>query len=680
MASEYSEPEVLWRPSQRQGKIAMDEYRHHVNKKFGKKIQNTKALHEWSIEEPHSFWIDIYSYLGLTPPLPPTTKIAYDENLPLSSIPEFFAGHEINYAENAISSNANPHAVALIGIREGQDIYESEADLVTWRDFRERIRKTASALKNSGIKRGDRVAAIVATSPWAIVLFHAAASMGAIFTSISPELGAEGCITRLKQITPSILFFDSHSIYRGKAISTVPKIQMVVAELQPQLQVYVVPITVGSEGDNFARLNSFFEKSSPSDKLVFERVPFNYPLMICYSSGTTGAPKCIVHQHGIVLQSKKISVLHNCLTSNDTVMQYTSTSWVAFYGMCGHLTAGSTLVVYNGSPLFPDATQMLRICDKFKLTFMGVSPRLLLEIEASGAVPKRDFDLSNLKTVHTTGAPLSHEQYRWFYRAFPPDVQICNIAGGTETGTHVIAMDPSGPLHAGEMQVLGLGTDVDVVDPETGHSIADTGEAGEMIMRKPFPSMPCFFWGDASGNLYKAAYFERFSNIDVWAQHDWLRRNPTTGGYIMHGRSDAVLNPSGIRFGSGEIYAIVEAPPFTDYFSNCLCVGRRRPNDTDEQVFLFFLMKPGCFLTQTFRDEIKTAIRNGLSPRHVPKFVVSVSDIPMTINGKRVEIAVKQIISGQDVKVSATVQNPEALEGFKRFRVIESEDQDRARI
>ncbi|KAJ5408403.1 acetoacetate-CoA ligase [Penicillium cosmopolitanum] len=378
-------------------------------------------------------------------------------------------------------------------------------------------------------------------------------------------------------------------------------------------------------------------------------------------------------------------------------MQYTSTSWVAFYGMCGHLTAGSTLVVYNGSPLFPDATQMLRICDRFKLTFMGVSPRLLLEIEASGAVPKHDFDLSNLKTVHTTGAPLSHEQYRWFYRAFPPDVQICNIAGGTETGTHVIAMDPSGPLHAGEMQVLGLGTDVDIVDPETGHSIADTGEAGEMIMKKPFPSMPCFFWGDAGGRLYKAAYFERFSNIDVWAQHDWLRRNPTTGGYVMHGRSDAVLSkskfhrlseghglividPSGIRFGSGEIYAIVEAPPFTDYFSNCLCVGRRRPNDTDEQVFLFLLMKPGCFLTQTFRDEIKTAIRNGLSPRHVPKFVMSVSDIPMTINGKRVEIAVKQIIGGKDVKVSATVQNPEALEGFKRFRAIESESQDRARF
>jgi acetoacetyl-CoA synthetase len=520
----------------------MDEYRHHVNEKFGKNMQDTKALHQWSIEEPHDFWIDIYSYLDLTPPLPSTTKIAYDESLPLSSIPEFFAGHEINYAENAIFSNPNPDALALIGIREGQNIYGSEAHLVTWRDFRERVRKTASALKNSGIKRGDRVAAIVATSPWAVVLFHAAASMGAIFTSISPELGAEGCITRLKQITPSILFFDSHSIYRGKAVSTVPKIHRVAAQLQPQLQLYVVPITLGCEEKRFASLNSFFERSSTSDELTFERVPFNYPLMICYSSGTTGAPKCIVHQHGIVLQSKKISVLHNCLTLNDTVMQYTSTSWVAFYGMCGHLTAGSTLVVYNGSPLFPDATQMLRICDRFKLTFMGVSPRLLLEIEASGAVPKRDFDISKLKTVHTTGAPLSHEQYRWFYRAFPPDVQICNIAGGTETGTHVIAMDPSGPLHAGEMQVLGLGTDVDIVDPETGQSIADTGEAGEMIMRKPFPSMPCFFWGDKSGRLYKAAYFERFPNIDVWAQHDWLRRNPRTGGYVMHGRSDAVLS------------------------------------------------------------------------------------------------------------------------------------------
>lgn len=522
----------------------MDEYRQHVNQKFEKSILDTHALHRWSIEEPHDFWIDIYNYLDITPPLPTNIKKAYNDKLPLSSIPGFFANHEINYAENVMFSNTNPDAPALIGIREGSDIHEDPVELFTWGDFRERVRETASALKHSGIQKGDRVAALVATSPWAVILFHAAASIGAIFTSISPELGAEGCIARLKQITPSIIFFDSHSIYKGKKVSTLQKVRRIVTELESRPQVYMVPIIRDYYDRELPRMEIFLKNSKSADELSFARVPFNYPLLICYSSGTTGAPKCIVHHHGMVLQSKKVSVLHNCLTEKDTVMQYTSTSWVAFYGMCGHLTAGSTLVVYNGSPLFPDATQMLRICERFRLSFMGVSPRLLLEIEASGAVPKDDFDLSNLKTVHTTGAPLSYEQYRWFYKAFPESTQICNIAGGTETGTHVIAMDPSGLLHAGEMQVLGLGIDVDIVDPETGHSIANTGHSGEMIIRKPFPSMPCFFWGDTGGKIYKAAYFERFTNIDVWAQHDWLRKNPKTGGYIMHGRSDAVLSKS----------------------------------------------------------------------------------------------------------------------------------------
>lgn len=544
MTSKNTEPEILWHPSQRQGKIAMDEYRQHVNQKFEKSILDTHALHRWSIEEPHDFWIDIYNYLDITPPLPTNIKKAYNDKLPLSSIPCFFANHEINYAENVMFSNTNPDAPALIGIREGSDIHEDPVELFTWGDFRERVRETASALKHSGIQKGDRVAALVATSPWAVILFHAAASIGAIFTSISPELGAEGCIARLKQITPSIIFFDSHSIYKGKKVSTLQKVRRIVTELESRPQVYMVPIIRDYYDRELPRMEIFLKNSKSADELSFARVPFNYPLLICYSSGTTGVPKCIVHHHGMVLQSKKVSVLHNCLTEKDTVMQYTSTSWVAFYGMCGHLTAGSTLVVYNGSPLFPDATQMLRICGRFRLSFMGVSPRLLLEIEASGAVPKDDFDLSNLKTVHTTGAPLSHEQYRWFYKAFPESTQICNIAGGTETGTHVIAMDPSGLLHAGEMQVLGLGIDVDIVDPETGHSIANTGHSGEMIIRKPFPSMPCFFWGDTGGKIYKAAYFERFTNIDVWAQHDWLRKNPKTGGYIMHGRSDAVLSKS----------------------------------------------------------------------------------------------------------------------------------------
>lgn len=313
-------------------------------------------------------------------------------------------------------------------------------------------------------------------------------------------------------------------------------------------------------------------------------------------------------------------------------------------------------------------------------------------------MPKKEFDLSTLRTVYTTGATLSPDQYRWFYRSFPPEVQICNTAGGTDTATSLIALDPAGPIYAGEMQVRALGMDVDILDAGSGESVYASGEAGEMVIRKPFPSMPCFFWGDESdGRKYRESYFERFANVDVWAQHDWLSRNPSTGGFVMLGRSDGVLSkssresqvpsypcasktanylldPSGIRFGSSEIYSIVESPPFTSVITNTLCVPRRRAHDKDESVFLFVSLKPGRTLTPQLRADLKTAIRDNLSARHVPRFVVQVPEIPVTINGKKVEVSVRKILSGRgEVEVSSTVANPGCLRAFQRFRDVERE-------
>lgn len=274
--------------------------------------------------------------------------------------------------------------------------------------------------------------------------------------------------------------------------------------------------------------------------------------------------------------------------------------------------------------------------------------------------------------INTTGAPLSPDQYTWFARAFPPSVHLSNTAGGTDTATSILASDPSGPLHAGEMQMAALGMAADIADPVTGESIATTGEPGELVIRLPFPSMPCFLWGDdADGSLYRATYFSRFADVDVWAQHDWLSRNPRTGGFVMHGRSDGVLNPSGIRFGSGEIYAVVEGPAFNARIGETLCVGRRRPGDADETVFLFVKMLPGMVFDEGLRERVRRAIAEGLSPRHVPAFILEVPDIPVTINGKKVEIAVKQILSGKDIQVSSTVANPETLLSYKRFREME---------
>jgi acetoacetyl-CoA synthetase len=269
--------------------------------------------------------------------------------------------------------------------------------------------------------------------------------------------------------------------------------------------------------------------------------------------------------------------------------------------------------------------------------------------------------------VNTTGATLSPAQYRYFYTNFPRRVHLSNSAGGTDTATSLVAADPCAPLRVGEMQVQALGIDVDVLDPETGASIKASGQPGEMVVRKAFPSMPACFWGDEDGALYRASYFERFENVDVWAQHDWISFNPETGGSVMHGRSDGVLNPSGIRFGSGEIYAIVEGPGFNAEVAEALCVGRRRPEDADEAVFLFVRMSAAHGFTDDLVRRLRRAIGEGLSPRHVPRFIVEVEEVPVTINGKKVETAVKQIISGKEAKISSTVANPECLKGYRRW-------------
>ncbi|CAK4028733.1 Acetoacetyl- synthetase [Lecanosticta acicola] len=671
MTAQEDISEALWTPTQA-GKTPMDEYRRHINRKYSQDLKNTKDLHKWSVQNPQVFWIDLYQWLEFVPELPKGTTHAYDPSVPMSANPKWFPGLEFNYAENAMFSNPDENEIALIGLRDDTDLSSSDGEVMTWREFREQVRLTASALRRSGVQRGDRVGALVATSTWAMVLFHASASMGAIFTCVNPDLGIEGCVSRFQQVTPKILFADSHTVYKGKTIPTASKLANIMQRLGPRPQLYIVPVEAGVDG-NPKTVNDFIRKADLSDKLMFTRVPFNYPLMICYSSGTTGAPKCIVHHHGLIMQLKKIAVVHNSTTPRDVILQYSSTSWVVFYVMCGYFASGAKTILYNGSPMHPDTKQLLRIASKYKVTYFGTSPRYLLEVEMSKVIPKQEFDLSSLRIVYTTGATLSAEQYRWFYRAFPSHVHLCNTAGGTDTATSLIAADPAGPIHAGEMQVFALGMDVDIANPETGDSILESGESGEMIVRRPFPSMPALFWGDEDGTKYRSSYFERFENLDVWAQHDWLQYNPKTGGLIMHGRSDGVLNPSGVRFGSGEIYSIVEAPPFTEHISNSLCVGRRRPQDKDEDVFLFVVMIAGNIFTKELWDAIKQAIKTGLSPRHVPRFVIEVPEIPTTINGKKVESAVKQTISGIDVKPSNTVLNPDAITFFRRFRDLERE-------
>ncbi|EZF26841.1 acetoacetate-CoA ligase [Trichophyton rubrum CBS 100081] len=657
----------LW-VSPNAGNHPIDKYRQRVNKIFGLDLQNSYQLQQWSVKHPHDFWIDLYKYIGIVPELPPDTIRAYDDTLPLNSIPPFFKGIELNYTENILRWK-NPEAVALIGLRESDPL---NGEFVTWSQLNERIRVVRSALLQHGIKQGDRIGAIVSTSIWSVVLLLASASIGAIFSSISPDMGIEGCASRFQQIEPSIIFADSDMSYKGKRTSLDEKIKAVMQRL-PKSLIFVNPISHSSTS-SFPLIGTFLSKSRDTDALEFTRVPFSYPLYILYSSGTTGPPKCLVHQHGVVLQLLKVSLLHNSLGPKDVVFQYTSTSWVLFNIMNGHLGAGATLICYDGSPLWPDATTMLKILQKFKVTYWGTSPRYCLELEASRVIPREKFDLSALRMVTTTGSTLTADQFRWFYKVFP-DVHLSSVAGGTDIATSWIASDPSSPVYAGEMQMFALGMNVEVADSDTGESITHTGQSGELICRTPFPSMPVFFWGDKDNKKYNSSYFERYEHICVWAQHDWISVNPITKGISMYGRSDGVLNPSGIRFGSAEIYAISEGPQFNTEIEDTLCVGRRRAKDKDEEVFLFVKMRNQAQnrLTPELEQRLRLAIRTSLSARHVPKFIVQVPEIPVTINGKKVEIAVKKITSGNKVQVSATVVNPKALEFYEQFYELETQ-------
>lgn len=717
-------PQVLWQPKDPEN-TPISTYRRHINSKFDLNLRNSQDLHKWSVSNPHDFWIDLYSYTKIIPPLPSNVKYAFDRNVHFRDIPAFFSGHKLNFAENLLMTHylRSPDAIALTGLRE---THLNDPEHITWRELHHLVRIARAALIHHGVKKSDVVAVLMSFSVWTIVLFLATASIGGIFTSISPDMGLSGCLSRLTQVHPVLFFTDTDYAVRGTRSLLLRKVRDILTKLpasQHKPMTVFVPTTHAPHtikhpshnptipSDLGIILSSFLDPtiSEPSE-LTFAYVPTTHPLFILYSSGTTGPPKCIVSPHISLLNYRKISTLHNSLTPQDVVFQYTSTSWVLFQVALGHLTNGARLITFDGNPLYPDASTPLQICEKFGVTYWGTSPRYLLELEQQSSKPDSPthpskFDLRKMRMVTTTGAPLLSSQMHWFYDSFPNSktIHLSSVAGGTDIASSWIASDPAGPLHEGEMQMWALGHDCDILSQDAEvikdakgntrldyKSLAGTGQPGELVCRKPIPSMPVYFWGDdEKKSKYLDAYFNRFPTslpskdnktmkeediqyLDIWAQHDLTTRNPVTSGLQILGRSDTTLNPSGIRFGSSEIYHIIESPPFNALISDSLCVGRRRTHDNDEAVFLFLIpAKHVATIDDALLDKIRGAIRENLSARHVPKFMFQVREIPYTINGKRVENVVKKIISGQDVTVSSTITNPGCLEEYKKFKDVE---------
>lgn len=530
-------PLPVWNPTVPANQIPINIYRHHVNAKFNLHLKDSHDLHDWSVTDPQAFWIDLWDYTGLIPKLPPGIKRAYNPGLPISEVPPFFGGVNINYAENVLTQPlVDPQSPALVGLREGQGL---DGEVWSWSLLRENVRKVRSALLRSGIKQGDRVAAIVSTSVWSVALLLGAASIGAIFTSIAPDLGLEGCISRLQQVRPSILFADSHTTYKGKQRSNNSKIQQILKSLKPKPQIFLIP--TGAPIAFFQVLWQFLNRSEDTDKLEYTRLPTTAPLYILYSSGTSGPPKCLVHSHATIIQHRKVGMLHNSFKPGEVVFQYSSTSWVLWNISVGHLAMGTTLIMYDGSPTWPSPRNMLEIVGKYKVNYWGASPKYLKELESTGCTPKAEYDLSHLRMVQTGGSHLASDQYHWFYDVFPSSVHLTSVTGGTDLVTSWCGTDPAGPVYPGEIQMPMLGQDVDIADATDGHSIKHTGEAGEFICRKAFPSMPVYFWGDTNGEKYRSSYFNRY-DFPCWAQHDWASVNPLTKGWTVHGRRYVISN------------------------------------------------------------------------------------------------------------------------------------------
>jgi acetoacetyl-CoA synthetase len=637
-----------------------------INRKHKLHLKDYHELHKYSVTD-YMFWEDLWQFLAIIYSVPPSCIIS-PGNLPHR--PLWFPAARLNYAENLL--HRRDDAIAVTSADELGRVSHT-----SFRQLRMLVGEMAAALKGSGVTAGDRIAAIVANSLTAVVIALATASVGAIFSSTATDMGPQGILDRYTQIRPRVIFAETEIVYAGKANNQLPKVREVVRGLNgkglervvllPSIKTLKEVDIVGVDIANSVNLTTFLA-SGDGRELVFEQLPFDHPLFILYSSGTSGPPKCIVHSAGgVLMQTKKDMVVGFNIGPDDTYFHYTSTGWMVWPFMLGTLSCGARIVTYDGTPFYPDMQSFLRFVGEQGVSVFGTSPRFLVELQGQGIRPLKLAPFDSLRSLIVTGAVLTPPVMEWAQEAFGNNTHIVSTSGGTDICASFVTGIPCLPLYAGEIQGKALGMKVEVFDT-SGNNIEHTGLPGELVCTRPHISLPVAFWGDESGEKFRKAYFDHFPG--VWRQGDFVVANPKTKGIMVLGRSDGVLNPSGVRFGSGEIYTVLEQ--FSSVLDDSLCVGQRRPQDTDERVLLFVKMRPGQKFTKELEGKIRAAIRKALSARHVPAFVLEVTDIPYTVNGKKIEIAVKHIVSGSDLKPSGTVANPESLQLYYRYRDIES--------
>ncbi len=611
------------------------------------------AWHAWSVTHRDQFWETMREYAEISPSQPAQAVCEGSGMLDTT----WFPGMQLNFAEHLLCYSDDGIAI------EAED-ERGYTRTITYAELRVLVARCASAMRQVGITSGDRVAGFLPNIPEAIVAMLAAASLGAVWSSCSPDFGIGGVVDRFGQIEPKLLIAADGYSYNGKPIDCLERIAVIVEKIPSIQQVVVVPFLddspdVGGLGNTMfwnQWLPSFgsLEESSSGD-LVFEPVPFDHPLYIMYSSGTTGVPKCIVHGHGgTLLQHMKELMLHCDLRRDDRIFYFTTCGWMMWNWLVSALGVGATVVLYEGAPFSPDADHLWRMAERLEITVFGTSPKFLGACEKEGLEPGRQHDLRKLRAVLSTGSPLTIENFRWTYDHVKADLQLSSICGGTDIISCFMLGNPMLPVFAGEIQCVGLGMDVRAFDA-SGQPV--TGEKGELVCCSPFPSQPVGFWNDPDGTVYKNAYFDVYDG--VWRHGDFVEITER-GGVVVYGRSDATLNPGGVRIGTAEIYRQVES---LDEVVDSVVIGKRTA-DADVDVCLFVVLREGLTLDEDLTKRIKQGIASGASKRHVPRHLAQVSAVPYTISGKKVELAVAQMVHGENVPNRDALKNPEALEQY----------------